>query len=295
MQGADVKLDGCKAMKDSADKQPVQVIAVSGGKGGTGKTNIAVNLSLSLAAEGRRTLLLDADLGMANVDVLLGLEAHTTLLDVLDGNCQLEEIILAGTDNLMVVPAASGTRQLANVGIKECAGLVRAFSDLKAPIDTLVIDTAAGISEVVTSFCSAATEIMVVVCNEPASLRDSAAQIQVLSSEYGLARFRILANMVRTAGEGHEVFRSIQGLTAENHNVLCSYAGFVPFDESLRKAVSQHQAVVSAFPRCRAAMAIRNLARRVITWPRPDRAGGHLEFFVERLIQNENINVEVLS
>ena len=295
MQGADIKLAGSDTPEDTADKRPVQVIAVTGGKGGTGKTNIAINLALALAAEGHRTLLLDADLGMANIDVLLGLDAHSTLQDVLNGVCQLDDIILAGNENLMVIPAASGLRQLANVGSNECAGLVRAFSDLKAPVDTLVIDTATGISEAVTSFCSAATEILIVVCNEPASLRDSVAQIRMLFSEYGVSRFRILASMVSTAGEGNDVFKSIQGMLSGNHDIICSYAGFVPFDQSLREAVSLHQAVVDAFPRSRSAMALVNLARRVAAWPRPDRAGGHLEFFVERLVQNVNTNVEVLS
>ena len=192
MPRPEVKLGGCKAATQATDKRPVQVIAVTGGKGGIGKTNIAVNLAVALAAEGHRTMLLDADLGMANVDVLLGLDAHITLLDVLSGECLLEDVILDGTDNLMIIPAASGIRQLANVGINECAGLVRAFSDLREPVDTLVIDTATGISDVVTSFCSAATEVLVVVCNEPASLRDSVAQIHMLSSEFGVSRFRII-------------------------------------------------------------------------------------------------------
>ena len=295
MQRSDIKLAACETPENTADKQPVQVIAVTGGKGGTGKTNIAINLSLALAAEGHRTLLLDADLGMANIDVLLGLDAHSTLQDVLNGVCQLDDIILAGNDNLMIIPAASGLRQLANVGMNECAGLIRAFSDLKEPIDTLVIDTATGISEAVTSFCSAATEILVVVCNEPASLRDSVAQIRMLSSEYGVARFRILASMVRTSAEGNDVFKSIQALTSDHNNIVCSYAGFIPFDESLREAVSQHQAVIDAFPRSRAAMAFKNLSRQVAAWPRPEHAGGHLEFFVERLVKNENINLEVMS
>jgi flagellar biosynthesis protein FlhG len=283
MQQSDMKLAVCDLPENTADKQPVQVIAVTGGKGGTGKTNIAINLSLALAAAGQRTLLLDADLGMANVDVLLGLDAHSTLLDVLNGDCQLDDIILAGNDNLMVIPAASGLRQLANVGINECAGLVQAFSTLKEPVDTLVIDTATGISEAVTSFCSAATEILIVVCNEP------------LSSEYGVSRFRILASMVRNADEGNDVFMSIQDMITDNHEIVCSYAGFIPFDERLRESVSRHQAVVDAFPRSRSAMALKNLARRIAAWPRPDRAGGHLEFFVERLVQNENVNVEVMS
>jgi len=126
-------------------------------------------------------------------------------------------------------------------------------------------------------------------------LRDSAAQIKMLSCEYGISRFRVLASMVRTSSEGNEVFKSILELTSSDHNIICSYAGFIPFDKHLRKAVARHQAVVDAFPRSRASMALKNLARNVIAWPRPDRAGGRLEFFVERLFQNENINVEVLS
>ena len=295
MQVSDVKLGGRATRKDPEDRRPVQVVAITGGKGGTGKTSVAVNLSLALAKGGHCTLLLDADLGMANVDVLLGLDVHSTLEDVLNGACQLQDIILDAAENLLVIPAASGLSQLANAGKLECAGLIRACSDLTIPVDTLVIDTASGISEAVTSFCSAASEIMVVICNEPASLRDSVAQIRMLFAEFGVTHFRILASMVRTAGEGNEVFRKVRGMIDENPGIICSYAGYIPFDESFREAVSRQKAVVDAFPRSRSAMAFRNLAWRVSALPRPGGAGGHLEFFVERLVRNENINLEVLS
>lgn len=295
MQLSDVKLGHAANRASQPGGAPVQVIAVTGGKGGTGKTSVAVNLAQALANAGRRTLLLDADLGMANVDVLLGLETHHTLFDVLYGSCRLEDIIISGTENLQVIPAASGVSQLANLGQRECVGLVRAFSDLREPVDTLIVDTATGISASVTSFCRAASEILVVTCNEPAAQRDTAAQIRVLFSEYGVTRFRILANMVSTASEGQELFRSILGQFSNNLDFSLSYAGYIPVDDHLRKAVARHQPVVNAFPRSRSAMAFSNLAKRISNWPQPHRASGHLQFFVERLIHNENMNMEVAS
>lgn len=295
MRLSEIKLGHAENTSEKPSDGPVQVIAVTGGKGGTGKTNIAINIAQALANEGRRTLLLDADLGMANVDVLLGLDAQHTLYDVLSGRCLLEDIILTGSDNLMVIPAASGISQLANLGLKECFGLVRAFSDLKNPIETLVVDTATGISESVASFCRAATEILVVVCNEPASQKDSAALIRMLFTEYGIVRFRILANMVDSAREGNQLFKALLGSFADNHDLQIAYAGYIPADDCLRKAVSQHQAVVNAFPRSRSAMALRNLVRRVLAWPQPDRASGHVEFFVERMIHDDNTEMEVMT
>lgn len=295
MRLAEVKLGQADTSADHTGHGPVQVIAVTGGKSGTGKTNVAVNLAHALARVGRRTMLLDADLGMANVNVLLGLTPVRTLFDVVSGNCQIEDIIMTVDDELMIVPAASGMRQLASLDCRECAGLVRAFSDLERPLDTLVVDTATGISECVASFCRAANEIIVVVCNEPASLHDSVAQIEMLSAEFGINRFRILANMVDGARDGRALFGRILAEFSDNHTQVLSYAGFVPRDECLVDALNARTSVVSAFPRSRSSMALLNLARQVLSWPQPVQAGGHVEFFVERLIQNENSGMEVTS
>ncbi len=295
MQLTDIKLAQPTTTRVPNGCHPVQVIAVTGGKGGTGKTNIAINLAQALANEGQSTLLLDADLGMANVDVMLGLSATHTLADVLNGHCILEDIIIDMDDRLQVIPAASGIRELAELKQQACAGLVRAFSDLKQPIDFLVIDTATGISECVASFCRAATEILVVVCNEPASIRDAASQIALFSSEYGVSRFRILANKVESANEAQDLFRTILSCFRDDHRPQLSFAGYIPIDEHLGKAVREHRALVNAYPRSRAAMALKHLAGRVINWPQPEYAGGHIEFFVERLLGNENIETEVMS
>lgn len=285
MRLSEVKLGQQHSLPVETGHGPVQTIAVTSGKGGIGKTSIAVNLALALAKEGHRTMLLDADLGMANVDVLLGIHTEVNLVNVLRGEQRLDEIIVNGPDGLMIVPAASGVKQLTELGSSECAGLVRAFSELNHQIDTLVIDTATGISESVASFCGASNEILVIIGNEPASQRDSVALIKLLHSEYAVARFHVLANMVLTAREGSELFKRILELFADEHGVVISYAGYIPYDDALRKAVMHHQAVVAAFPHSRSAMALRHLARRAINWPCPDRARGHLEFFVERLFK----------
>jgi len=274
---------------------PVRVIAVTGGKGGSGKTSIAVNLAWSLAELGQRTLLLDADLGMANVDVLLGLNPAHTLMDVLYRQYRLEEIVIGVTDNLLVIPSARGGSRLANADAWECAGLIRAFSDLKQPLDTLVIDTASGLSQSVSSFCRAASEILMVTNNEPAAIHDTVAQIKVLSVEHGIGKFHILTNKVDSFAEGKSLFQELLGHFSDDHACLLFHAGSIPADEQLHMAALSHCPVVTAFPRSRSAMALKNLSRRISTWPRPAGASGGLEFFVERQFQNQNTAMEVIS
>jgi len=177
---------------------PVQVIAVTGGKGGIGKTNVSVNLSLALADMGRRVVLLDADLGLANVDVLLGLKPKATLADVLEGKCDLRDVMVTGPGGIRIVPAASGAANMVSLSPQQHAGLIQAFSEIGDNIDVLVVDTAAGIGDSVVSFVRAAQEALIVVCDEPTSITDAYALIKLLNRDHGMTRFRVLANMVGT-------------------------------------------------------------------------------------------------
>jgi len=294
VQLSDVKLGKTNSLPGDAGYGPVQTLAVISGKGGAGKTNIAVNLALALAREGRHTALLDADPGTADVKTLLDLDTGFTLMDVLEGKHQLRDIIIKGPDNLLIVPAASGIRQLSGLGTAESASLVRAFSEFNHPLDMLIIDTASETSTSITSLCGAASEILVIAANEPPSLNHTIALIRRLYSEYAIARFHILANRVHNAREGNELFAKILDLLADEHNVAVSYAGFIPQDEALSLAAAHHRAVIDACPRSRSAMALRNLATRIACWPRPQHPRGHLEFFVERLLRQNNVEMEVL-
>jgi flagellar biosynthesis protein FlhG len=268
--------------------RPVQVIAVSGGKGGVGKSNIAVNLSIALAELRRRVVLLDADLGLANVDVLLGIKATHTLADVLAGTHSLRDVLVAGPSGLRIVPASSGVQRMAELSTGEHAGLINAFNELSDQVDVLVIDTAAGISDTVVSFVRAAHEVIVVVCDEPSSITDAYALIKLLNKEYGMQRFRVVANMTRTPQEGLSMFNKLNGVCERFLDVTLQFVGQVPFDESVRKAVQKQKAVLEFAPNSKAAQALRQIAQQVDQWPLPSSPTGRLEFFVERLLQAAN-------
>lgn len=267
---------------------PIKVVAVTGGKGGVGKTNVSVNLSVALAELRRRVVLMDADLGLANVDVLLGLQAKYTIADVLDGSKSLRDVLLNGPGGIKVVPATSGIQQLVQLSPHEHASLVHAFSDISDQLDILVVDTAAGISDMVVQFVKASQEVVVVVCDEPSSITDAYALMKLLNKEHNVFRFRVIANMTRSAQEGRQLFEKLNLVCDRFLDASLQYLGHVPFDENVRKAVQQRKALLEYAPRSKAATAIKGLAQKIDEWPVQGGPRGHLEFFIERLLHAAN-------
>lgn len=267
---------------------PVQVIAIAGGKGGVGKSSLAVNLAISLAEERRRVMLMDANLGMANIDVLLDLQAEHNLSHVINEEKELQDIIINGPGGIKIVPAATGTSYMARLSNAENAALVHAFSTLPYDVDTLIIDTAAGITSTMLTFCEAAREVMVVVCDEPTSISDAYATIKVLKQEHGVHRFRVVANKTESSQQGLELYNKLARVADRELDVLLDFSGSIPMDTQLLQSVREQCAVVSAYPRSRSAQAFKKLALRVDRWPLPENPDGHLEFFVERLIKISN-------
>ena len=291
MQTSEAIMDQAESLRRIANPKPVKVIAVSSGKGGVGKTNVSVNLAVSLAAEGKEVLLLDADMGLANVDVLLGLNPEYDLSHVIRGECTLEEAIIEGPSNLKIVPGSSGISRMANLSATEQAGLIHAFSELGHVIDVMVVDTGAGISDTVINFCCASQEVIVVVCDEPASITDAYAFIKVMSREHQIQGFQILANMAHSASEGRELFNKLSKATDRFLDVTLTFMGSIPYDAKLRKAVQHQRAIVDAFPRSPASLALKRLAKQIDKWPESTKNGGQLEFFIERLINYESEDI----
>lgn len=280
--------DQAAGLRRMHSPKPVRVLAVASGKGGVGKTNVSVNMAVSLAKMGRKVLIFDADLGLANLDVMLGLQPKYNLSHVLDGERTLEEILVEGPAGVRIIPASSGVQRMAELTPAEHAGLIRAFSELTVDVDVLLVDTAAGISDSVVSFSKAAQEVIVVVCDEPASITDAYALIKLLNKDHGVRRFRILANMAHSPQEGRELFAKMVRVTDRFlEDVVLDFMGSVPYDEYLRKAVQRQRPVVEAFPRSKAAQAFGMLAKKADAWPLPRAAGGYLEFFVERLVRSD--------
>jgi len=272
--------------EEMEDVHCVQVIAVTGGKGGVGKTTVAVNLSLALAKMGRRVVLLDADLGLANIDILLGLTPRYTLADVIEGRCELSDTLVPGPGGIRVAPASSGLQSMTHLEPAQYRALIQSFSDIGDKLDVLIIDTAAGIGGSVVNFIRAAQEVMVVVCDEPTSISGAYGLIKLLNMNYGMHRFRVLANMTSSPAEGRNLFAKLEKITDMFLDVSLQYAGAVPNDENAHKAAQKGRAVFEAFPRSKCVQAFQALAHSVDTWPLPTHPRGHVEFFVEQLVQN---------
>ena len=265
----------------------MQVIAITGGKGGVGKTNIAVNLAVSMSREGLDVLLFDADLGLANVDVVLGMSVQHTLADVIAGRQQLSDVVVRGPEGLRIVPAASGVAALADLDQEIHNGLVRSFSDQIDPPEVLIVDTGAGIDTTVQTFVSACKTVVVVVCDEPASLTDAYALMKVLRSERGVRRFEILANQVDTPAQGRQVYDRLTTVSDKYLDVELGYLGAVPSDAYLKRAVQERVALVSMYPRSPAAVAIRDIGRRLNRNAAVATTPG-MGFFVEELLRQQS-------
>ena len=267
--------------------KPVRAIAVTGGKGGIGKSSISINLALSLIATGKRVLLMDADLGLANIDVMLGLDARFDISHVLSGERTLDEVLLQGPNGLQIVPASSGISRMAALSQAEQAGLIHAFSELTDVPDVFIVDTAAGIGPGVCSFCAATQEVVIVLTEDPAAITDAYAQIKLLWREYGLKDFHILTNMVPSAYAGRELFDKLERVAARYLQVNLNYFGGVPYDQMMRNASLRQGTATQQFPNSPSALAFRQLAQTVNNWPwREGESAARLEFFLERVLRS---------
>jgi len=274
---------------------PVKVIAVASGKGGVGKTHVSVNLAYQLARMEKRVLLLDADLGLANVDILLGLRAGRNLSHVISGEAALSDILLQGPGGLSVVPAASGIKRMADLGPADHARIIQAFSALRNDVDVMIIDTAAGISDSVVSFSRASQHMLVVVNDEPTSMADAYGLIKVLQRDAGITRFRVLCNRMNSEHQGRQVFAKLKEVADRFLDVVLEYAGMVPNDPFIQRALQRQRIISEIFPGSEAAKAFMRLAELVETWPTPSQPAGHLAFFGDRVAEAMSTSSEAGS
>lgn len=265
-------------------QRPVKVLAVCSGKGGVGKTNVACNAAVALGNRGRNTCLLDADLSLANVDVLLGLQPRYNLSHVVSGEVDLQRTILRGPGDIRIVPASSGNFSMTDLPVAAQAGIIQAFSELSDQPEIMVVDTSAGISSRVARFVQAGQYPIVVVCDEPAALTDAYALIKVFSQHYGTSRFQIVTNQSRRSRKGRELFRKLQRVTNTYLDVVLQHLGDIPQDDYLVKAVQEQRAVVDAYPKSASGAAFTELAARIDRLPAARGASGSIEFFLERLL-----------
>ncbi len=239
------------------------VLAVTSGKGGVGKTNITANLSACMASDNQRVILMDADLGLGNVDVLMGIQSRYNLSHVVSGKRTLSEIIQVGPNGVEVLCGGSGVEMLANLGTFQHQRLLEEMQDLENRSDLILIDTGAGIHSSVIGFCLAAHHTLVVTTPEPTAITDAYAMIKVLAAKNYTGRISLLVNMAQSLMEGKRVYRQIADVASRFLNVAVYDAGVLCRDENLVQAVRRRELVVQAFPKADISRALMTTSNRL--------------------------------
>lgn len=265
-------------------QQGIRVLSVTSGKGGVGKSNVVANLAMALADQGKKVLIVDADLGVGNLDVLLGLSPQYNLNHVLAGECSLPDIIVEVNQNIKLIPAGSGVQEYTSLGQHEKLKLLDELDMLEETFDVMIIDTEAGISDNVTYFTVAAQEIIVVVSPEPTSITDAYALIKLLATRYSEHHFKVLVNMARDSEDALEVFRKLANVAGRFLDISLDYLGCVVRDERLIEAVKKQKAVFELFPESDAASCFSTLAKRITENSRQTRLKGNIQFFFRRYL-----------
>ena len=267
----------------SSPARAPHVIAIASGKGGVGKTNLTANLAVALASRGLRVCVLDADLGLANLDVLFGLSPTLSLRDVVRGERRLEDVVVDGPAGIRIIPAASGFEELTRLGSDEQLRLLAEIDGLEDSFDVLLVDTAAGISANVLYFTAAAADALVVITPEPTALTDAYALVKVLATRYGRREFLVAVNMAAGAADAEAAFRRLARVAERFLRVRLEYQGYVPYDDALPRAVRHQHPVVLGAPGSPASQALVALAGRLAGRP-PGRPTGGVQFFFRRLV-----------
>ncbi len=265
-------------------QKPVRVLAVSSGKGGVGKSNVVINLAVAFDRMGLRTLIMDADLGLANIDILLGLTPRYNMSHVLSGQKRLDEVLVDGPGRVKIMPASSGVQELTRLTDEQKLLFLELLDELETDIDVLLIDTGAGISDTVLYFNLAAHERIIVVTPEPTSLTDAYALIKVLYSKHGERTFRILVNSAANEAMGKSIFAKLSKVADHFLDGLSlDYLGTIPHDTSVTRSVMQQRPLLEAFPEAPASKAFTNIAE-IVRNDRPNANQGSIQFFWKRLL-----------
>lgn len=268
-----------RRLADPNRESGTRVLAITSGKGGVGKTNVVANLAIALSKIGKKVLVLDADLGLGNIDVLLGLAPRYNLRHLLSGEKAISEVIVEGPSGVMILPASSGFEELTALSMEQQLTLLSALGEIEDKIDILLIDTGAGISSNVIYFNLAAQDIIVVVSPEPTSITDAYALMKILSTRHNEKQFRILVNLAKTPSEAKEVYRRLSLAADRFLNISIDYLGDIPLDDHLPMAVCQQKAAFELFPNSRASKAFLSLAKQVAGLPVPPFPKGNIQFF----------------
>lgn len=266
-------------------RTPLRVYAVTSGKGGVGKTNLTANLACSAAKAGRRVLVIDADLGLANVEIVFGVKPQFHLGDLLDKGLSIDDVMVEGPQGVMLIPAGSGVQTLTHLSDAQKMQFVQALEPIEDRFDLVLIDSGAGIGENVLFFVGAAQEAILVVSPEPTSLVDAYAAVKVLSQQAGVTTFNVIINPVVDELAARAVFQKLTAVTERFLAARLRHLGYVPRDENLHRAIMAQRPVCEMFPSSPSARAIAAVAERLLAERPAGAVDGGLKLMWQRLFR----------
>lgn len=250
--------------QNQRDISNARIIAVTSGKGGVGKSSVSINLALQFARMGKKVIILDADFGLANIEVMFGIIPKANLSDLMFKGKELKDILVDGPEGVQFISGGSGIAKLANLNKEQIKGMVNKLSELEELADIVIIDTGAGMSSSVMEFLVAAPEIIVVATPEPTSITDSYALLKSMKMYPGYdssnTRIRIIANKVMTYQEGHFLFEKLEMVVKQFLEMKLEFLGIIPQDNSVSKAVMRQKPVSLMYPKSEAAQSFKCIA-----------------------------------
>lgn len=264
--------------------QFTKTISITSGKGGVGKSTLVSNMALALTQKNKKVLILDGDMGLANVDIMFGMRATGSVEHVLNGTRSIEDIMIDVAPNISLIPGGSGVYGLQNTSILQKKMLLDQISELQNQYDFMLIDTASGIDDNVLYLNSAAQEVLVVLTPDPSSLTDAYALIKVMNKKYNEQKFSVVANMVQDDKEGLQLFKRLSDVTHKFLNISLDYKGAIPLDGELRKATKSQQLILREQPQTSSSIAIRALAEKLSHFNHITNVKGGMQFFWEQLV-----------
>jgi flagellar biosynthesis protein FlhG len=263
-----------------------RVLSITSGKGGVGKTNIAANLAFIFSQSGKKVFVLDADIGLANIDILLGLTPEYNLQHVFSGEKKIDDVIVEGPGGMKILPASSGVQELSELNQAQKLFLLSEFGSLTGEIDIFIIDTGAGISSNVMYFNMAAQEKCIVVTPEPTSITDAYALMKVMSARYGVNKFTMIANQVKDEKEALGLYTNLSAVIERFLTVSLDYAGHIVSDKHVTQSIRQQKLVTILYPECPASMCFAKLAGKILKYSHASAPTGTIGFFWNSILEN---------
>ena len=273
-----------RKLAEGQKKKPARVITVASGKGGVGKSSVALNMAIALSRKGHRVLIIDSDFGFSNIDVMLGVKTKYDLLDVMKRDMDIRDVIEQGLEGVQFISGGSGAYELTQLSGNQLMRIVDNLKNLEDVADTIIFDTSAGVSDNMLRLIYASHETLLVTTPEPTAVVDAYALIKIISEQGKSMGISLIINKVNSLTEAASVMDCLVRIAEKNVDVRISKLGCIVRDASMQKAIRMQVPILVSFPHCAASVNIGNIAAKLLDTPANELERTGIKSFLERFL-----------